>query len=411
MLNLSEIGDFLNQTNYDLRVSGNARWIDQKCTPDILWSISDFILNYVNTFRNTFTVADIWNSDYAKETIVETYSKPGIDEQSAENEYDKVFSQPINLLCYAGVLEDISPTNRHLYRIKNNDVLEYISLNDNNSMRFLQLYIEKVLKDSDMYSWFESFFISQTPTSFQNLKDTFIKFYHDYTPVQKDYEPKRIFTKVLNPLAYKNRKRGTERGRLSSNAITRSDLMYNRDNFRDVYLGKPKEVSRQEWLHNNPQIDIRRGYFKQMLRRAKKNIRDNISLRDNISELTQFGVGHDDIAPATQIHHMFPKNEFPEIEHIIENLIALTPNQHYGFAHPNNNTQIVDLAAREQLLLAKMNSIKYNIENEQIKIYDFNEFLHVLEIGFDDQNAKDIQDGDYIDLLHFIIYHYNFATA
>ncbi|MDU7418443.1 hypothetical protein [Metamycoplasma hominis] len=411
MLNLSEIGDFLNQTNYDLRVSGNARWIDQKCTPDILWSISDFILNYVNTFRNTFTVADIWNSDYAKETIVETYSKPGIDEQSAENEYDKVFSQPINLLCYAGVLEDISPTNRHLYRIKNNDVLEYISLNDNNSMRFLQLYIEKVLKDSDMYSWFESFFISQTPTSFQNLKDTFIKFYHDYTPVQKDYEPKRIFTKVLNPLAYKNRKRGTERGRLSSNAITRSDLMYNRDNFRDVYLGKPKEVSRQEWLHNNPQIDIRRGYFKQMLRRAKKNIRDNISLRDNISELTQFGVGHDDIAPATQIHHMFPKNEFPEIEHIIENLIALTPNQHYGFAHPNNNTQIVDLAAQEQLLLAKMNSIKYNIENEQIKIYDFNEFLHVLEIGFDDQNAKDIQDGDYIDLLHFIIYHYNFATA
>ena len=94
---------FLYQHNYDIRESHNGRWIDQKCTPDVIWSISDFVLDYVDTVNECFTVKDIWQSEYAKQTIAETYSKPGTDERTAENEYDKVFSQPLNMLCYAGI--------------------------------------------------------------------------------------------------------------------------------------------------------------------------------------------------------------------------------------------------------------------------------------------------------------------
>ena len=408
MINQSQVEQFINSKNYDIRISGNARWIDQKCTPDVLWSISDFILNYVDNVNEQFTVADIWTSDYAKLTIAETYSKPGTDEKTADNEYDKVFSQPINLLCYAGILEDISLTSRHLYKVINREILEYIARNDIFSLRFLQLYIEKVLKDSGIYHYFQSFFDNQDNTHYNQLKNAFIQFYHMYTPVKKDFEPKRIFTKVVNPLAFKYSKKGSERGRMSKDLINRSDMMYNRDNFRDVYLGKPKGVTRQEWLQSHPDIDMRTGYFEQMMNKAKKVIKDStINFRNNVSELTQFSINHDDYNPATQLHHIFPKNEFPEIMHYLENMIAITPNQHYGFAHPNNNTNIIDVGAQKELLLVKVESIQLNLSNNvEEEIYEFDNLLYVLCVGLEDSNIMKIKNGDYIDVIQAINAHY-----
>lgn len=410
MLNPNIVLEFCNQHNYDLRISGNGRWIDQKCTPDVVWSIADFVLEYVDNIKSEFTVKDIWQSEYAKQTIAETYSKPGTDEKSAENEYDKVFSQPLCMFCYAGIIRDISSTNRHLYTIENREVLEYIARNDTYALRFLHCYIEKVLQDSGLFPVFKSFFEHQDKSHFNALKNAFIDFYHDYTPIKKDYEPKRIFTKVLNPLAFKYGKKGTERGYMSSDIINKSDMMYNRDNFRDVYKDKPKGVSRQEWLAQNPDIDRRDGYFVQMMNRSKKTLHDFIAEKRNcLSELTQFIAEHNDEANATQMHHIFPKNEFPEIMHYIENLITLTPNQHYGYAHPNNNTQIVDLAAQKVLLIAKTYSIKENLTNESEPIYEFGNFLTVLSIGFDDIHLLEIAENDYNDVLHSINYHYSIA--
>ena len=93
MITLNQIEDFFNRHNYDLRISGNGRWIDQKCTPDVIWSIADFVLDYVDNVKSEFTVKDIWQSDYAKQTIAETYSKPGTDERTAS-----VFSAIMSVL-------------------------------------------------------------------------------------------------------------------------------------------------------------------------------------------------------------------------------------------------------------------------------------------------------------------------
>lgn len=141
MLNDKDIIEFLSNYDYDIRKSGSARWIDQKCTPDVLWSISDFIVNYVDNVKEDFTVRDIWNSDYAKETIDATFLKPDTDEKKAENEYDKFFSQPLNMLCYAHVLIDVSATKSHLYKVENRDALDYISRNDMNSLKFIFISI------------------------------------------------------------------------------------------------------------------------------------------------------------------------------------------------------------------------------------------------------------------------------
>lgn len=398
---------FCEKRNYDLRISHNARWIDQKCTPDVLWSISDFVLNYVDNINYSFTPSDIWHSDYAKQTISETFSKPGTDEAAAENEYDKVFSQPLCLLCYAGVLKDISKNKHHIYQIENREVLEYIATNDVFSLRFLQIYIEKVLIDSGLYIYFDDFFNKQTKESFEELKKAFIDFYHKNTPVSGEYEPKRIFTKVINPLAHKYGKCGSKKGRMSQFKITKSEMMYNQDNFRDIYKGKPKDITRKEWLSTHP-ADIRIGYFNQMLNHAKKLLRDNIShYRNGLSELTQFNSSHIDNASPSQIHHIFPKNEFPEIMHYLENLICLTPNQHFGFAHPNNNTQIIDFDAQKVLLIAKTYSIKNNLEsNNEPDIYSFDNLLYVLHIGWSDDEVLTIENGDYCGIMHSISCHY-----
>lgn len=405
----NDVIDFLNQKNYDLRINpNNGRWIDQKCTPDVLWSISDFVMYYTEFVKPTFTVSDIWQSEYAKQTIKETFSKPETDDASAENEYDKVFSQPLCLLCYADIIEDISLTARHVYRVKNKQILAYIARNDIYALRFLQNYIEKVMCDSGLMPFFDDFFEHQTQTHFGRLKQAFINFYHDYTPIKKEYEPKRIFTKVINPLAFKRGKCGSERGRMSNHPIIRSDMMYNQDNFRDVYRNKPKDVARKDWLAQNPSLDVRNGYFIQMMNSAKRQVKQiNDFYRNSVSELTQFSIDHDDLAPATQIHHIFPKNEYPEIMYYMENLIALTPNQHFTFAHPNNNTQIVDLGAQKVLLVAKTCSIEKNISINENCAYSFDNLKQVLSIGFDDESVLEISRYDYSGIIHSINCHYS----
>ncbi len=59
MLTQQFIENFCNQHDYDLRKSGNGRWIDQKCTPDVIWSIADFVLDYVDNVKSEFTVRTV----------------------------------------------------------------------------------------------------------------------------------------------------------------------------------------------------------------------------------------------------------------------------------------------------------------------------------------------------------------
>ena len=104
MFNDKNLDSFLDQFNYDIRISGNARWFDQKCTPDVVCIIADCILNYVEsdvTLR--FFTKDIWKSEYAQE-VSSLFSKPSVHSVDAQNEYDKFFQQPMELLAYSGVL-------------------------------------------------------------------------------------------------------------------------------------------------------------------------------------------------------------------------------------------------------------------------------------------------------------------
>lgn len=400
---------YLDSKDFDVRKTQNGRWIDQKCTPDVVWSAADFIMVYIenNGQDCTFTVKDIWKSEYAKAIVKEQFSKPDTDSKKVENEFDKFFSQPINLLCYAGAIKDISNTKKHLYKLDNHELLEYISRSEIYSYRFLCCYIEKVLKDSALYPAFEYFFNDQTQNSYDHVKSTFEQFCYDNTKIRNKKETGRIFTKIINPLACKYGKKGTKRGCISKHAIPKQDLMYNNYNFRDIYRDKPKNVSRKEWMEQQKKT-INTGVLEQQMSAAKRMLKEfNDLYRDGISELTMFSDNHSDTVHATQIHHIFPKAQFAIIMAYLENLTAITPNQHFGFAHPENKTGSIDLEAQRQLLLAKTCSIKSNLSSDKEEhIYTFDNLLFVLSVGFSDEEILDIDENDYLSVIQTINAYY-----
>ncbi|WP_300221015.1 hypothetical protein [uncultured Helicobacter sp.] len=79
-MNRDEIKSFFSQKNYDIRISKNARWIDQKCTFDVVCMVADCIVEFIDTNCNkSFHVRDIWLSQYAIDNVVEIFSKPSPD--------------------------------------------------------------------------------------------------------------------------------------------------------------------------------------------------------------------------------------------------------------------------------------------------------------------------------------------
>lgn len=404
MITQQYITDFCSKYNYDIRVSGNGRWIDQKCAADVMTMIADCIYYYVDINGNSFfTTPDIWHSKYAQENVESVFKKPGVDSEAAKNEYDKFFQQPMELLAYAKVLNKKKSGNRNYYSVNDMGALEYIALREKNSLFFLKTYIEKTLSDSGIKYLFDDFFACQTRGKYEELKRGFSNFTIKYTRIRGVTECNRIFIKVLNPLAYFNNACGTERGRMSQQNITYDMLMYNRNNFRDIYSEKPKGVTRKEYAETHP-VEINEAYYKYQSAKAKKFLRIfNDSYRNGLTEYND-GVHIHDLA--INMHHIFPEAEYPEICYFLENLIALTPTQHYNYAHHKGHTMEIDEQYQHLLLLAKADSIKDNISNKDVEtIYDTDKFIFVLHTGFDEE--IDVKKDDFCGIVNVINRHYS----
>lgn len=373
MMQTQQIQDFLNFYDYDIRKSHNARWIDQKCTCDVLSIIADCILEYTNyNTQAEFSISNIWNSPYTRENVMAIFSKPDTTSPYANNEYDKFFSQPINLLAYSGILQlSYKKGNTNIFKINNLKLLEFIMIRETNALTFLILYIQKVLQDSGIYNVFEIFFNAQNKESFKLLKDTFVNFTIQNTPINGSVECGRIFTKILNPLAFNLRKQGTRKGHLSNTIITFDELKYNRINWRDELSGKDKITTRQEYEQTAFALQANAHYNVQKAKRIVRRYNDNFN--GSCSELKQ----QSEQVPATQIHHIFPASEFPQVSDFIENLIALTPNQHFAMAHPNNQTSYIDKDFQYICLLAKTTTIMQDLQG----IYSFENYKFVLNTG------------------------------
>ena len=95
-------------------------------------------------------------------------------------------------------------------------------------------------------------------------------------------------------------------------------IMYNQPNWRDVLIGKDKNVARLDYRMPTEE-DSRYQY---RVSRAMKNLkRFNEKFNNGNSEVVdRFSVGE----KATHMHHIFPKNQFQAIADYIENLMFYT---------------------------------------------------------------------------------------
>ena len=141
----NNLDEFFQNKNFDIRINKNARWIDQKCTPDVITIIADCILAYVeeNEIDSIFTSMDIWHNEYTINNVLSIFKKPNPNADNARNEYDKFFQQPMELLAYSGVLKKTKKGNRNFYQILDIDMLQYLALREKNSLLFLNKYITK----------------------------------------------------------------------------------------------------------------------------------------------------------------------------------------------------------------------------------------------------------------------------
>ncbi|MGA1847297.1 restriction endonuclease [Deferribacter abyssi] len=374
---VKKIEQLLSSKNYDIRISGNARFMDQKVTPDVLSVIADIIVNYVtNENREIFTRNDLMNYDYANDIITSYFNKPSVNNENAANEYDKFFSQPLKMLSYAGVLEESTNGRVNSYKILEKDILEFISYSDRNSLVFIVKYLEKVLRDSDLWIYFNNFFKRQDSENFKVLKETFSSFIIEHTPINKELEVNRIFPKILNPLSFKYRKQGAIKGYISKNIINFDDLLYNRPNWRDIK--KDKYITRKEFIqkfNNSLMIGNSEARYEYEIKKAMNYVKK----LEEYSEIHRFPVPS---YRTIYIHHIFPKNEFPELADKVENLIALTADQHYRRAHPNGNLRYIDKSYQMICLISKLDTIEYDYLNE-LKNYAKESFVEVLNIGLE----------------------------
>ena len=396
------MNNFIASHTYDIRKTGNGRWIDQKCTMDELCFVADCVVVYLQEGgEQPFQSPDIWHTDYAIENVQNVFCKPDPTDDNTIDEYNKFFRQPLKMLAAAGVLKE-EGKNPIKFSVENKAILEYLSLRERNCMDFLCSYIEKTLKDSGLWDSFESFFDEQTPERYNEVKDQFVQFCLDYTPMNQRTEPRRIFTKVLNPLAIKYKKKGSEKGHLSKNIITVDKIKYNRTNFRDK--DKDKNISRGDAAAQQAQKHKNDVYNYEVTKAKRRLKMFNDRYNSGRSEIVdRFSIGE----TATHMHHIFPQSSFPEIATYVENLIALTSGQHLQVAHPKGNTNTISKDYQYTCLINKTENIRKNIMDDFGEpIYSFDDFMFVLDTGLRTDFFEGLDNNDFNSVIQGIDMNY-----
>ena len=370
------INDYLDQLDLDIRKSCDARFMDQKCTPDVVCFIADCIINTVDV-DNEFTVSSIWNAQYFIKNARAIFNKPLPTNPKARHEYDKFIQQPLRMLAYAHILQIEKRSGTNYYRVANLDILDYIAQRERNTYNFLYCYLQKVLSDSGIIRYFDKFKEKclrgkATNVDFQELKSRYNRFVIGHTAINTSVEAHRIFSKILNIYAVENQINGAEKGCMSRYIFTFSDLMYNRKNWRD--LNKDKSITRQE-AQEQQDVEQQEAYNDYYVQKAMNRLR-KIQVESEVHD--QWGNGE-----ATQVHHIFPKSQFPQLAHYLENLIKLTATQHFTKAHPNNKTQEINRDYQLTCLLAKVDTIEASLRMIGDKYYRKESFVFVINTGLD----------------------------
>ena len=358
--------------DYDIRKNHNCRFVDHKCTPDVVCFIADCILS-TDCATKSFTVSDLWKTQFFIKNTRIVFHKPYADDRNAHNEYNKVLSQPLKLLAYAHVLEVDDAQRLLVFRINNMELLEYIASRERNAFNFLEVFFRKVVSESGIGRFFEEYkerCKNVTVGEIRAAKNILYGKYHRFisanTPTQSKLDTNRMLHKVLNIFAYAEMIPGSN-GKIPD----WGDFMYNKVNWRDE--GKDKTLTRNEAAAKETD-DINANFYEEyQVDKAIKNVKHK---QGDVSEV------RDELATgiATEVHHIFPKSQFPMISSYYENLILLTSSQHRQKAHPKGNTQVIDKDYQLTCLMSKSQTIEKSLNGGET-FYRKESFVYVINTG------------------------------
>ncbi|PWL03578.1 hypothetical protein [Hallerella porci] len=376
---------FFNRFNdFDIRINHDARYVDQKCTPDIVCFIADCILN-TSCANKSFSINDLWEETFFEQNCRVVFGKPSPTDPKARNEYNKVLSQPLKLLAYAHVLNVVNQGRNLIFKVAEQKVLEFISIKERNAFQFLYFFFKAVVEQSGIKRFFDEY-ESMCKENPNLAKDTIYSRYHKFisanTPSQSKIDCDRMFHKVFNIFAFSKGLPGS-----NGKILNWYDLMYNRLNWRDT--GKKKSETREE-SEKTKIKNINENFYLDY--QVKKAIRLIKQMHGEISEV------NDDLAAgkATEVHHIFPKSKYPLLAAYLENLILLTSSQHRQRAHVNSNFNTINPDYQLCCLLAKSRTIeKYIIANGET-CYTKKAFTYIVNEGLE---KKLIEDSDSFDVM------------
>lgn len=388
-----DIDSYLNQfDDFDIRTTHDARYVDQKCTPDIVCFIADCILS-TSCARKTFTINDLWDERYFIDNCRVIFGKPSPSDPSARNEYNKVLCQPLKLLAYAHVLS-VDSTGKNLsFAVSDEEMLEYISTKERNAYNFMLKFFMRVVSDSGIMRFFDEYrdnCVTDAKAAKAEIYTKYHRFISANTPSHSKTDVDRIFHKVFNLFAYSNMLPGSK-GKL----LDWYDLMYNRINWRDKGK-KQKSLTREQAAIAEIEQMNQDFYIDYQVNKAIRKVREK---QGSISEV------HDDLATgkATEVHHIFPKSEFPELASYFENLILITSSQHRQKAHPNSNFHLIDKEYQLVCLMAKSRSIENYINDHGESFYTKRSFVYVVNTG---TSQNELQEDDSFNTIRRFIHDY-----
>lgn len=175
------------------------------------------------------------------------------------------------------------------------------------------------------------------------------------------------------------------------------DLMYNDVNWRDKGK-KDKSLTRNQAKKTEIEEMNKNFYIDYQVNKAIRKVRQRQGTVSEVNDELASGV-------ATEVHHIFPKSQFPELASYFENLILLTSSQHRQKAHPRSNFQLIDREYQLVCLMAKSLTVENYIKKNGESFYSKKSFVYVVNTGTDTDELNETATFDKI--RRFIHEYYN----
>lgn len=351
---------YLSRIPLDIRALGTARVYNQKVTPDIMAAVAD-VVNRIAGDGKEFSVKSVRNSDEFKRQAESIFTKPNPDNLKFLSEYDKFIRHSLQALSYSQILRQASQRPAATYRVVDWPLLKDIASGKDAAVEFLAAHAERIFRQSGLGMKLDRFFKKPDDQSLTRLRDAYVSLVNEHTGVRRIKEPRRIFPKMLNVMAFTRNVPGVIRGR--PKPVTLEDISYNRENWRDT----PK-------FHSPPRAQI-------LPLNGKEG--ESSSISGVKREVKEFHRRQPEIGGALsesggiEAHHIFPRGAHPEAATKRENIILLSSSQHREFAHPSDKESI-SKGYQLLCLLKKLDAVVESECKENCGFYRFSNFVEML---------------------------------